>query len=62
MARPVAETALAESRKVVWIEDFAGAEPGIGGVELVDTADLGSLTHSHIPQWLAAELPNGVRN
>jgi hypothetical protein len=62
MARPVAETALAGGRKVIWIEDFDGADPGIGGVELVDTADLGYLTHSHLPQWLAAELPNGVRN
>ena len=62
MARPVTETALAEGREVVWIEDFDGADPGIGGVELVDTADLGYLTGSHLPQWLTAELPNDVRN
>ena len=48
-ARPLVEEALAGGRPVVWIEDFCGRLPDLGGVTYVDTGERGVLRWSDVP-------------
>ena len=51
-ARPVIDEALARRRRVVWIEDFDGVFPDLGGVEFIDTAAKGLIGPDDLPAGL----------
>jgi len=51
-ARQLIEKAVANGRRVVWIEDFDGDFPDLPGVEFVDTAATGLVSEGDLPLGL----------